>query len=666
MIKNSNKFREAALRYQTMGFFTSAPSGTTAYTEYWDEEVKRCLEGFQADDGDWISGYNYFYLNFCPILLVKESTVNIRGEATIIQTRTREFPDFWDTDYEFFNAVERAEREGKHLVVLKARGKGYSFKCASMLCRNFYLIRESTSYAIAAENEFLTKDGILTKAFDYIDWIDQHTAWTKKRQKIDTKMHKRASLVVDEMGAKIEIGYKSEIIGITLKNDVQKARGKRGKLVLWEEAGKFPNLKEAWQIARPSVEQDGIAYGTMIAFGTGGTEEGDYESLEDLFYEPKAYNCLSFDNIWDEGASRKCGFFVPEYMNMKQTKDGEPLMDIEGNSFVAKAKAYSLKERQLVFDNASDKNAIDRYVAEHPFTPAEACLRISGNIFPKVELSKHLTYIQTHESVRSFKQVGDLYFDNTGAIKWDQQKKLQDITSYRINPGDDTRGAVVIWEHPMTDPPYGLYIMAVDPYRHDKSSSSGSLGSCLVYKRFFAFEKNYDLVVAEYTARPDTLEEFYENVRKLALYYKATILYENEVKGLYQHFEHKNCAYLIADQPGIIKDIIKDSKVERGKGIHMVTGIKDWAELKLKDWLCEEYEPGKQNLTKILSEPLLEELIAYNDEGNFDRVIAFMLIMIYNAELHRVHVKRKEDTIRKNGLFDEPIFKEYNYDVVYV
>ena len=41
--------------------------------------------------------------------------------------------------------------------------------------------------------------------------------------------------------------------------------------------------------------------------------------------------------------------------------------------------------------------------------------------------------------------------------------------------------------------------------------------------------------------------------------------------------------------------------------------IKAWGEGKIKDWLNEEYAPGKKNLTKILSEPLLEELISYND-----------------------------------------------------
>ena len=114
--------------------------------------------------------------------------------------------------------------------------------------------------------------------------------------------------------------------------------------------------------------------------------------------------------------------------------------------------------------------------------------------------------------------------------------------------------------------------------------------------------------------------------------------------------------YLLADQPNIISKIIGDSKVQRGKGIHMTAQIKDWAEIRIRDWLVEEYEEGKLNLTKILSEPLLEELIAYNGEVNTDRVIALMMVMIYKDELHNLYNKRKEEIVKTKRLFESPVF----------
>jgi len=158
----------------------------------------------------------------------------------------------------------------------------------------------------------------------------------KKRQKIDQMMHKKASLVTkDEFGNEIETGFKSEIQGVTLKNDPQKARGKRGKLILWEEAGKFRDILQAWQIARPSVEEAGYAYGLMIAFGTGGEEGEDFDGLRELFYKPSGYNVEGFNNIWDEHADgTECGFFVPEFANMSTlNEDGSrKYMDQDGNS----------------------------------------------------------------------------------------------------------------------------------------------------------------------------------------------------------------------------------------------------------------------------------------------------------------------------------------------
>ena len=658
--KNSNKFRKPAIHFKEHGCYNFAPPGTSEYIKYWTEEATRCLDGYMAEDGESVSGYFYFYLNYYQISLADEiDFIDKWGKTRKKAVKIMDFPRFYDYDRYFFDAVEQAEIESKHLVVLKARRKGYSYKVAAMLIRNFYLIRESKNYALASEAEYLVRDGILSKAWDGMDFVDQNTAWFKKRQKTDTKMHKRASFVVkDHTGVAVEMGYKSEIMGVTLKNDPQKARGKSGKLIIFEEAGKFPKLLDAWQIARPSVEQGSHVYGMMIAFGTGGTEDANYEGLRQLFERPEAYNCMVFKNIWDDHLlNTKCGFFIPQYANLEgEDEEGNPFMDEDGNTIVNVSKKYILKKRDIVIENASDRRAIDRHIAEQPITPAEATLNISTNIFPKADLQNHLSFIRNHESMKNFKQVGELLFDPDGKLKWELNPRLKDLRKYRLDPTENRKGAVVVWEHPVDDPPYGLYIIGVDPYDHDQAGTD-SLGSCIVYKRIQSFEAYYDLPVAEYTGRPETADEFYEVVRLLSLYYKANILYENEKKGLFTYFSNRNMEYLLADQPDIIKDIIKDSKVQRVKGMHMNMPIKDWGEGLIKDWLNEEYAPGKKNLTKIFSEPLLEELISYSPEGNFDRVMALMMVMIYIKELHHVVVKKVKQENKKK-LFEHGIFRQ--------
>ena len=534
-----------------------------------------------------------------------------------------------------------------------------SYKCGAMLCRNFYLIEGSKSYAYASEKEFLVKDGILTKAWNYLDFIDNNTAWAKKRQAVNTTMHKRASmLVTDEYGNKSEVGYKSEILGVTIKNDPDKVRGKKAKLILFEEAGKCKELGAAWQIARPSVEQDGIAFGTMIAFGTGGSEGSDFSTLREMFYNPAGSNAMEFPNIWDDASDgTNCGFFIPQYTNLDvRTQDGTRLyMDEDGNTKHKDALEYVLSLREPVIKGATDSKTVDRYIAENCLTPAEACLELTGNIFPKKDLIQQLALIRTNKKLQNHKQVGDLQWVE-GLPKW-VARKSGDITKYPLGKDDDPTGSIVIWEHPAKDAPFGLYIAGCDPYDHDKSGTN-SLGSTFIYKRFQNFEEYYDIIVAEYTGRPSTAEEYYENVRKLLVYYNARLLYENERKGLFPYFTSKHCDYLLADQPDIISDVVGNSSVQRRKGVHMVQSIKDWGEGLIKEWLNEEYAPGRKNLTKIFSEPLLEELIQYNDKKNADRVMALMMVMIYKEQLHNLHVKKKEKIEKNNRLFDVPLFSK--------
>jgi hypothetical protein len=89
--------------------------------------------------------------------------------------------------------------------------------------------------------------------------------------------------------------------------------------------------------------------------------------------------------------------------------------------------------------------------------------------------------------------------------------------------------------------------------------------------------------VAEYTGRPLTADMFYENVRKLAIYYKAQVWYENNVKGIQVYFKNKGCEYMLASSPDIIKDILGETNVDRQTGVHMTEQIKMYAIGRLRD-----------------------------------------------------------------------------------
>lgn len=87
------------------------------------------------------------------------------GHKRTRRERIFDFPSFWDGDLYYFNAIEEAEETGQHMAVLKCRQRGYSFKGASMLVRNYELIPGSKNFAVASEQKFLVGDGLLTKAW---------------------------------------------------------------------------------------------------------------------------------------------------------------------------------------------------------------------------------------------------------------------------------------------------------------------------------------------------------------------------------------------------------------------------------------------------------------------------------------------------------------------
>ena len=661
-INNSIKFSPAAEFFKKHKCYTLAPRGTTDYNSYWDRETERCLYGYTAPDGDSITGYHYFYLNYSPIMKLKEVSYTDRyGNTRTRRERVLDFPRFWDYDYYYFNAIEQAEDEGKHMAVLKSRQRGYSFKGASMLVRNYELIPGSKNFAVASEQKFLIGDGLLTKAWQIMDFIDKNTAWAKQRL-VSTRMERVAGYkVTDEFGKQTEQGYLSSITGITLKNDPERIRGTRGKLVLWEEGGKFPSLLDAWRIEQPSVEtDDGIAFGLMIAFGTGGTEGSSFTGLKELFYKPNAYNVLSFPNIWDDNAEQtKCGFFVPSWSNLESFDDdgNYVYMDSDGSSIKEKAIENLIEQRNKIKDGGASQQSIDRFISERPIKPREAVLELGKNIFPRKLLLDQLTRLRTNTKLRNMKHIVDLNWDGNGQITA-TEKKTGDITEYPLKKGDKPHGSIVIWEYPVKDPPFGLYIGGCDPYDHDDSFTN-SLGSVFIFKRVKAGEAWTDVIVAEYSGRPDTAEEYYENVRKLLVFYNARLLFENERKGIYPYFTNKHCDYLLADQPDkIISEVFKDSKVQRRKGCHMTKAIRAYGEGLILEWLLEEYEPGHPNVERIYSEPLIEELIENDGVKNVDRVIALCMVMIYREELYQVKVSKSQEENKQVELFDMPLFSQ--------
>jgi len=670
ILEDMDYFRPAALHYQKHGVYThifpsKAPNGP--YKKFWAEEARRCRDGYtRLSDGEWVSGYYYFYLNYSPIQKVLTKEGSKRAD------RVQDFPNVYDGDYLFFHYLEKAREDGKHTATLKKRGSGFSFKGGSKLARNF-IVGESLmatsnvkSYAIADEKEFLTKDGVLNKFIDIADFLSEATPFPGFRELKNSWQDMHWKMGYKDKVLLIEKGVKNEVFGVTLKNDPEKARGKRGALIEWEEAGKFNSFLRAWQIARPSVEEDGFAFGLMNAYGTGGTEGADFFGLQEIFYNPIGYNIYSLPNVYDKnvGEGNRCSFFFGTYMN------ANGYYDKDGNSDVIGAITYRLKEKVSVKYNTSDPNAVVQYMAENPITPQDAIMRTEGSRFPIMELKNHLADIMPSlDTFVSSHFIGELKHGSKGELELDMMGAYNPVRKFPLTDNKNKEGCLEIFEKPITRAdgtiPRGRYIAGCDPYDDDESGTN-SLGS------LFVMDVITDRIVAEYTGRPRTAKEFYKNIHNILKYYNAMCNYENDKKGLFAYMENNGGLHYLAENPQILKDmeVMKPNYYgNKAKGTNSGKQVNRFGRSLLADWMLDTVQiPTEEEdvdgnpiikelpkLYQIRSVGLINEAIAWNPEGNFDRISAMGMLMILREDRAKIEVntaKVKANKITNHKFWD--------------
>jgi len=227
----------------------------------------------------------------------------------------------------------------------------------------------------------------------------------------------------------------------------------------------------------------------------------------------------------------------------------------------------------------------------------------------------------------------------------------QVINDYPMRKGVDMDACIEIFEKPKLDSDGhvfdGRYIMATDPVDDDGNDDiKRSLQSTWVLDTWT------DNIVAEYTARTYLVDDYYENVRKLCVFYNARNLYENNKKGLYGYFKNKNSTFHLAETPQILKDqdLVKSVGTgNRALGVNMSSDrLKLYGiNLTLK-WLENpSYKnPDKKRLYTIRSRAFLKELISFSMDINADRVSAFLILMIYRAELDNQIEQKKSNSVK--------------------
>jgi hypothetical protein len=663
MFKNTHLFQETANFFKLNGRYTNLIPGSKAYKDFWTEERRRCKYGYEVE-GVKITGYHYNYLNFSPILKAQAVSSEVKeDENALVQAeRVLGFPDFWDGDYKFFWYIEDAEKNGEHGILGGSRGKGKSLKSASMCVRNYHHFKKSKSYCFAAKEEYLLKDGIISKAWELMDFVDAHTPWGKRRHENNSELHRKSSTKIkNEFGIDTvhPKSFNSEIIGVTTGDSIGKLRGKRGKLIILEEGGLYPNLNKGWGMLRPSMEDGQLVFGLILAIGTGGEEGANFEGFEELFLNPKAYNIRSVKNEWDEGmVDTECGFFFPVDQNFSGA------MDKDGNSDREKARRIIEASRKLTAQG-NDPHALTRKKAELPLNPREMMMRISGTQFPIDELKKQEAEIVSKpHQYKEADFIGKFHLDKeTQKYKFEYDPTVRPLYDRNVKDNKNLYGGIVLYSHPAKDGNGEVfenrYVAGIDSYDFDESTTT-SLGSCFIGDLWTR------RIVAEYTGRPKTSEEFYENVRRLLLYFNAKANVENANKGIFDYMDNKNCGWLLMDEPRIVRETLEDTTVRnntgrRRRGTPPSKEINKFARGLLAKWCTESTnnpdKPEEIQLHRFRCLPAIKEMVVWTIDGNFDRVSALSMLML---ALHEREKYNEESVKNHKSLAQDDFFKR-NY-----
>lgn len=671
IIENVDYFRKTAIHYQKTGRFTDLrPNGNpnSEYRKWVDSELDKIENGCLRPDGAWIPGYMYWFLNYCPIILTRK--FEDVGDSEV-GYRDVDFPEFWEGILWRYKGWDLARSLGQHFAEISKRGSSKSYTLASALSKIFVVgdrvstnLKKKTSargVLMAYQKEFLNKDGTLNKFEDMIDFIAQNTEFPRKRLKSSINEMDWVMGYTDlNTGAKKGTG--NEILGVAIKDDPDKGRGKRASLIGLEEFGKFPNVSAVIKIAEPSVKDGDLVFGLMLAVGTGGEEGVDFSGALDLIYHPSGSHFISFENVWDkESQVRGTSIFCfPAYVNRKGCYNKDGISD------VTKALYALCFERYIAKYENPDPMQVTRTKAENPVTLQDAIMKRDGAFFPVAQIAERLQEIDLNPNFFDNILVGDFAQSTSGKVEF---KPTSDTPIHRYDQKDNKiAGAFEIAKLPELNkdgrPFTGRYVAGLDPVDTDDANT-------MSFVSFFILDLWTDTIVCEWTGRLTFVDDCYEKIRLACMYYGAKLLYENNKKGLFAYFKRMNCLYLLAETPEFLKDkdFVKPGKVGNSiYGVNATNPINNYARELLKNWMLKPVtiqtdnddapEVTIPNVMTMWNRAALDEARQWNPDGNFDRISALGMLMLIRED----RIITFGDNMRKTETHVNPIANDKYFE----
>jgi hypothetical protein len=581
-------------------------------------------------------------------------------------------PSLRDNEWIVSSEIDRAQKEKKGLVILGIRRFAKSVLEASYVSHGATFDENSQNIIAglnAADIKLITDK--IDKGLNYLP-----EAW--KWQRVEDNWKNQVTLGIKTRGGE-RIPFSQILIrNLDEGNNEEAIAGTKPRRLIIDEIGKG-NFLRGFQAAVPGFTTP-FGWGcSPILTGTGGDMK-KFMDAKSLMFDVGNYNFLEYNNAKDE--KRIHGLFISHKFRMEAKYESSLGAYLE---LPKKSDLYNVKmmvsDEELATKITNDnlerlKKAGDRlaYLKEKMYYPQEVddiFLNEDSNIFDIEGAKRQKARLLANE--RTGTPV--VLYDDGDGIKHEFTDKMP-ITNFPLKNTDHKDAPIVIYEFPVENPPYGLYVAGVDPYRQGKAAYSTSLGAVYIYKRMHAItgEKYQDMFVASYCARPDKKEVWEEQARLLIKYYNARALCENDEVSFIDYMISKNDAHYLEKQPEWLKEVVPNTTVRRDYGIHRsAEKIRDFLHGCLKKYteqtlLVEKNDAGevineKKGMVKIFDPVLLEEMIQYNEDGNFDRIIAAELAVALAMKMDPImgrvgssgdaRVMAMHSKTKKNKLFAE-------------
>jgi hypothetical protein len=637
---------------------------STEYKAFFNFHKEICMNGCIMD-GQYINPFLYWHLN------IWHTEVDIIDEYGRINQKYAN-PLLRDNEWLVTNEIDRAHKEKKGLVILGIRRFAKSVIEASYIGQGA-TFDENSQNIIAGLNAPDIK--LITDKIDKgLNFLPKAWRW----QRVEDNWKNQVTL-----GIKTKAGERIPFSQILIRNldggnNEEAIAGTKPRRLIIDEIGKGSFLR-GLQAAVPGFTTP-FGWGcSPILTGTGGDMKM-FMDAKSLMFDVENFNFLEYNNSKDD--KRIHGLFISHKYRMEAKEESSlgAFLNKPASSFLHEVKMMVSNEEKAteITNNNLEKlkKAGDRmaYLKEKMYYPQEVddiFLNEDTNIFDIEAAKRQKTRLL--EGERTGTPV--ILYDDGDGVKHEFTDRLP-ITNFPLKNSDNKDAPVVIYEFPVENPPYGLYVAGVDPYRQGKSAYSSSLGSVYIYKRMHSIsgEKYQDMFVASYCARPDKKETWEDQARYLIKYYNARTLCENDEISFIDYMISKGDAHYLERQPDWLKEIVPNTTVRRDYGIHRSSEkIRDFLHGALKKYTEEvihsennaegEVISQTKGMVKILDPVLLEEMIQYNESGNFDRIIAAELAIALSMKLDPLigRVGEKQDVRltsmqnrnKKNKLFTE-------------